>query len=242
MRCTLVSFTQEADALLIFAKSTRLNMSPSLLDEIRGWPQERKAAELAYIANSIPSSWEIIDYHFMLEKVSRAFTHQLVRSRHGSFAQQSLRVVDASEFEFVMPASLEPSFPGLVGNRERVANAVQDIREAYGRLIEKGASPEEARSILPTNVATNILAKFNLRTLSELCRSRVGARVQDEYREVVAAMREAVLQVHPWAEPFLTPRQAGVAAEIDAWALANVPAGESRRDLLKIADRLRQER
>jgi len=242
MKCTLVNYTQEAAELLIFAKSTRLQMSPSLLDEIRAWPAEKKAAELDYIAKSIPSSWEMIDYHFMIEKVSRAFTHQLVRSRHGSYAQQSLRVVDLSDsgagFPFVMPAGISSA------GREALEGVVEFLQEQYVEL-QHGAvclNPEEARSILPTNVATNILAKFNLRTLSELCRARVGKRVQDEYVSVVFAMRAAVEEVHPWAIPFLRPRQAGLADAIDEWAIANVPTGEQRRDLLKIADRLRQER
>jgi flavin-dependent thymidylate synthase len=243
MKCTLVNYTTDAADLLIFAKQTRLNMSPGLLAEIRAWPEEKKDAELAYIANSIPSSWEFVDYTFMIEGVSRAFTHQQVRTRHGSYAQQSLRVVDASDFDFVMPSRFATSeFPEERQLETYVGEIVGELRGHYRDLLAAGATPEEARSILPTNVATNILAKFNLRTLSELCRARVGKRVSDEYVSVVFAMRDAVEQVHPWAIPFLRVRHADLADAIDEWAIANVPTGEKRRDLLKLADRLRQER
>jgi len=102
MKATLISFTPEAKELLIFTKSTRLTMSPGLMNEIRAWSEERKLAELEYMANTIPSSWEFVDYVFMIEGVSRAFTHQFVRSRQGSYAQQTMRVLNMGEYDYVM--------------------------------------------------------------------------------------------------------------------------------------------
>ena len=67
MKVTLINHTQDAAELLLFTKSTRLTMSPGLMEEIRAWPQEKKLAELEYMANTIPSSWEMIDYIFLVE-------------------------------------------------------------------------------------------------------------------------------------------------------------------------------
>jgi thymidylate synthase ThyX len=79
MKVTLINYTHNAMDLLIFTKNTRLTMSPDRLEEIAKWPLERKWNELEYMANTIPSSWEFCDYTFMIEGVTRAFTHQLVR-------------------------------------------------------------------------------------------------------------------------------------------------------------------
>jgi len=74
---------------------------------------------------------------------------------------------------------------------------------AYQRMLKLGVNPQDARGILPTNICTSIVAKFNLRTLSEMARLRLCTRTQGEYQDVFRAMRNAVIAVHPWAEPFL---------------------------------------
>lgn len=237
MKVTLISYTPDAETLLLFTKSTRLGMTPALWTEIGDWPKERVDCELAYMANTIPSSWEFVDYAFLIEGVSRAFTHQFVRNRHGSYAQQSLRVVDASAFDFVWPKRFN------VGGRARaiVHDILDDIQFAYRRLVEAGAATEDARSILPTNIATNIVAKFNLRTMSELAKSRTGGRTQGEYIDVMDAMCTAVIKVHPWAEQFLFPLDRDHFAEIEAFAEREY-AGDLKKkgELLKIVDAMRK--
>ena len=40
---------------------------------------EQKEEELKYVFGTIGSSWEFVDYIFLITDVSRAFTHQAVR-------------------------------------------------------------------------------------------------------------------------------------------------------------------
>lgn len=241
MKVTLISYTPEADNILLFTKNTRLNLSPKLLNDIRGWTDEMKEEELKYMAGTIPSSWEFVDYVFSIESVSRAYTHQQVRTRAGSYAQQTLRVLkktvgDAIEYVFTDR------------NREseaamKIINAVnRHIATAYNDLLKLGQPVEDARGILPTNIATNIVCKFNLRTLSELARSRVGGRTQKEYQRVCNAMIDAVLAVHPWAIHFLTPPQGrDYFAEIEAFADKEYGSDLLRKGaLLKIVDQMRK--
>lgn len=235
MKVSLVSHTPEAAELLIFTKSTRLTLTANLLDEIRSWPEDRKREELAYMARTIPSSWEFVDYVFSVEGVSRAYTHQQVRTRAGSYAQQTMRVLEMGDFDYVF-TERNLSDPTTVEWIERHNAAT---RETYAALLARGQAPEDARGILPTNIATNIVCKFNLRTLSELARSRTGGRTQDEYRRVINAMIDAVLLVHPWAGEFLFPRGRNVFTEIEA--LADTLSQERRAALLKAVDALRKE-
>lgn len=200
MKVTLINYTQDALETLIFTKSTRLKMSATGLDEVKAWPQEKKMAELEYMLNTIKSSWEFADYVFLIEGVTRAFTHQLVRHRVGTaFAQQAQRVVDMSEFEFVATGSiLEDEHLGQV-----YAGGMVDIKGAYRQLIEDGARTQDARGILPTNICTGIVFKANLRTLNGMAGERLCVKAQGEFQDVMRAIRAAVLEVHPWAERML---------------------------------------
>lgn len=237
MKVTLINYTQDAIALLLFTKSTRLSMSPSLMDEIRSWPAEKKLAELEYMANTIPSSWEFVDYVFLVEGVSRAYTHQQVRTRAASYAQQTQRVLNMGEFDYVYTDRLQEN-PDA---KAQIDAALKAIKLAYNNVIEMGLPAEDARGILPTNIATNIVCKFNLRTFADLAKSRTGGRTQSEYQKVVNAMVDEVLRVHPWAEKFLFQQGRDYFKEIEEFAEQEYGGDLLKKGkLLKIVDRLRK--
>lgn len=214
MKVSLISYTQEAVELLIFTKNTRLKMSPAALDEIKKWDGDRKYYELEYMANTIPSSWEFVDYVFLIEGVTRAFTHQLVRTRNASFAQQTMRVLDVSEgngWEYLTGPSIKEH-----SDREDVYDIeMMMIDKTYKHLLKKGARIEDARGILPTNILTNIVMKINMRNFVELIQKRSSPRVQGEYRNVLQAMKEQVLIAHPWMRIFIDRTFDRAAADLD---------------------------
>lgn len=197
-KVTLLSFTPEARELLLFTKQTRLSMDAGLMDEIRAWSEEKKASELRYMLHTIKSSWEFVNYTFSIEGVSRAFTHQFVRTRSGHYAQQSQRTVDMEGFDFVTPTQwMDDSVCSIY------KSSMGAINSMYASLKHLGMNPQDARGVLPTNIATNIIGSFNLRTLSEMARVRLCTRTQGEYQEVFRLMREEVVKIHAWAEPFI---------------------------------------
>lgn len=184
---------------LVFTKQTRLDMRPGLLAEIESWPWEKLREELEYMANTIPSSWEFVTYTFLITDVTRAFTHQFVRTRTGSYAQQTMRVLDVSGWTYGKGPTVMDS-----GQREeKYEETMETIARAYDELIAMGAKIEDARGVLPTNIHTNIVAKFDLRTLADTARKRASSRTQGEYRHVMEAMLNAVKEVHPWTSLFL---------------------------------------
>lgn len=238
MKVTLISVTPEAENILIFTKRTRLTLSPGLLEEIRGWSPERKAAELAYMADTIPSSWEFVDYTFLIEGVSRAYTHQQVRTRSASYAQQSLRILDVGEFEYVFTERNLADYAA----KSLIEKCNRYVAQTYAMLRKIGQPPEDARGILPTNIATNIVCKFNLRTLADLARSRTGGRTQDEYQRVINAILDEALKVHPWAGQFLFAKARDYFAEIEAFAAREFGGDLAKKgELLKIVDKMRKE-
>lgn len=239
--CGSADAARRAACLLVFTKSTRLNMVPGLMEEIEIWPWEKIEAELEYMANTIPSSWEFINYTFLINGVTRAFTHQLVRTRTGSYAQQTMRVLDVSGWDYATGPSIKDN------QRLNICydQGMDEIAQRYERLIENGAKIEDARGILPTNILTNIVAKFDLRAFADTQRKRASSRTQGEYRDVLEAMRSEVLRVHPWAEMFLERTFDKAAADLE-FEINNTLSGGGLIDdaykthLIKLVDQMRQ--
>ena len=198
MDVKLISYTLDALNLLLFTKNTRLRMEPGGLDEVRDWSFEKKMEELDYMLGTIQSSWEFVDFVFIVTDCSRAFTHQLVRHRVGfSFAQQSQRTVDMSGFSYVIP-------PELQGDNTRLyCDTMDTISDAYEEMVEEGEKPENARGVLPTNVVTAIVVKANLRSLAEAAKLRLCYRAQGEHREFMVRALAEVVAAFPWAEKFI---------------------------------------
>lgn len=232
MNVTLLACTPDALDVLLFTKQTRLTMSAQGLEEIKAWPPERKAEELRYMRNTIQSSWEFVDYIFAIEGVTRAFTHQLVRHRIGtSFAQQTMRTMPMEGFRYLATGNLgDDDMPRIeFGTRKLLNGPVSELRmvdtlyggdpeqepaemyrlgmdminSVYGLMLEKGAKPQDARGILPTNILTNIIFKANLRTLHDMALKRLCVKSQGEFQDVFGAIVDCVTRAHPWAADFL---------------------------------------
>jgi thymidylate synthase ThyX len=85
-----------AARLLAFTKNTRLQMNPDGFKEFEDMPVQSIAEEIAYMATTIPSSWEFVDVTFLMTDLSRATAQQVTRTRTASFAMQSQRVTEMS--------------------------------------------------------------------------------------------------------------------------------------------------
>jgi thymidylate synthase (FAD) len=216
--------------LLIWTKRTRVEMSPGGLDDIALWSIEKKMEELRYIAATIPSSWEMVDFTFLLKDVTRAFTHQLVRTRVGSYAQQNQSVQKLGDWTYRTGPS--------ISNKELYENTMEMIDDAYQTLLKDGSKVEDARGILPTNVHTSIVVKWNLRTCCETFRKRASVeRGHGEYQDVIDLMREAMTKAMPWTELFLLRDDDKVATELRAM-IAKVEDPSLRMDMAKRVDQL----
>ena len=234
-----------AAAQLIMAKSTRLDMSGrGLLDSILYdhdlWDQKALDEELKKIAETIPSSWEFVRYTILVTGVTRAFTHQLVRTRTQSYAQQAMRVARMKGFAYRNDVTRED-------RRDLYDDTMTMIQDAYNRLLELGVEPEDARGILPTNVLTNILVGTNLRALAETMLKRSSPRVQGEYREFMDLVYAQVTRVHPFTRFFLDRADSETCDEISkeltylSWDKTDEieVVKERKNRIWKLIDRLR---
>jgi len=216
---------------------------------------EKKIAELEYMAKTIPSSHEFVHYTWMIEGVSRACTHQLVRSRHFSWAQQTHRILDMSEgagWDYLTGPSLQDhiiqhvdEFGSSILSAKTLYDAeMSSIAATYKALIDAGVPIEDARGILPTNILTNIVGSCNMRTFVELVRKRSSARVQGEYRDVLLAMQKAVLEVHPWMSIFIDRTADRAAKELQEMIIKYTQNDSGEREdittqMIKLLDQIR---
>lgn len=202
-KVTLIDFTGagrrdevwHAADILLFTKATRLNMTPDLFHQIQQTPSKEKLVELKKMASTIPSSWEFVDMTFLIQDVTRPCAQQITRTRTGSYAMQSQRVVDVSGAGVRNPATDQ-------GAREAFGEAARAALEGYSRLVEGGLPLQDARGVLPQNIKCNLVAKYNLRGFVDLVKARLSLRTQDEYAEIVHQMKEAILNKWRWSATF----------------------------------------
>lgn len=186
---------------LIVTKNTRVAKNRDYAAEVARMDDGALMSELEGVAMSIRSSWECVTYDFKIEGISRACCDQMTRSRVGcGFAVMAQRVVDNSQFNYVVPdtvrnARFDSDFHAHMAT----------VQKFYQMMIERGIPAQDARSVLPMAAESPLSAWYNLRSLAGIVAKRQNLRAQGEYVAVAAAMKAAVLAVHPWVEMFLDP-------------------------------------
>lgn len=116
---------------------------------------------------------------------SRAISHELVRHRLCSFAQESQRYCDYSKDKF----NHEITFiiPSWVKNDNTITDKLwlKDIQEAehnYFVLLVEGWTPQQAREVLPNSTKTEINMKANLREWRHFLKSRCSTAAHPDMR------------------------------------------------------------
>lgn len=84
---------------------------------------------------------ESVSLHFMIENVTRAYTHQLVRQRTAAYAQESMRFAVVEDMTEAV--ALPPSLAGTVGRGEWIDQAVG--QGSHHLLFQYGEHRDETR-------------------------------------------------------------------------------------------------
>lgn len=153
---------------------------------------EQRRAMLADMQKTVlDGPLECVQFTFLVEGVSRAFTHQAVRNRFSFFAQESLRFAVAEDWaqEVPLPPSLAQGEGAAVGVWRKALNAAED---AYNALIGAGMPAEEARGVLPHAITTRYYWVVSLRTLLQEAGKRTCTQAQFDWRVVMAGVAKAL--------------------------------------------------
>lgn len=121
---------------------------------------------------------------FLVEGISRACSHQLVRHRIASYSQRSQRYVNEDGFEYIIPESVANDPPCLAGFYE----VMRVLQKAYQVMIDSGVPKEDARFVLPNACCTTIMVTMNFRELRHFFTVRCNPKSQWEIRQLAWTM------------------------------------------------------
>lgn len=122
--------------------------------------------------------------------VDRGVSHELVRHRIASFAQESTRYCNYSKDKFDNGITfIKPFFFKEDSYKykewERV---ISEAEESYLNLINMGATPQEARSVLPNSTKTEIIITANYREWRNFFKLRTVSAAHPQMREVTVPL------------------------------------------------------
>lgn len=134
---------------------------------------------------------EFVNMVWLLNDVSRAFTHQLVRYRMGTaYVQESMRFADKRKSPKVL---ITPEVYNKSAERELYETAVMEAFDSYDKMIEAGVPIQDARGVIPHHVLTNIFFSCNLKTLAHIYEQRTCCQAQHhEWPDVMRQMKMAL--------------------------------------------------
>jgi thymidylate synthase (FAD) len=122
----------------------------------------------------------------------RGVSHELVRHRLASYSQESTRYANygrdrfGKEITVVKPPFWPEGSPAYTEWRE----AMKTAETHYMRLIEMGAKPQEARSVLPNSLKTEIVITCNIREWRHVFSLRCTNQAHPQIKQVMLPLLE----------------------------------------------------
>jgi len=140
------------------------------------------------------SPFQMADMTVEIE-TSRAIGRQLIRHRSFKFQEFSQRYSSDISFEPVelreQPDQNRQSSSGVLDGpyvNNLVDSILDDVKDAYRRLISAGVASETARMILPETTQTKLYMKGSVRSWVHYLELRLKENTQKEHRQVAQAI------------------------------------------------------
>jgi thymidylate synthase (FAD) len=145
----------------------------------------------------------------------RGFSHEMVRMRLCSFAQESTRYCNYSknkfgkQLAFIIPAHCNlkegeyKSFNSyhhcheLSDYEKTMLTLYEEIEASYMLLINNGASPQQARSVLPIGIKTEIVVKANIREWRHILKLRTSEKAHPEMQRLMRPLLDELKSTIP---------------------------------------------
>jgi thymidylate synthase (FAD) len=136
---------------------------------------------------------------------NRGVTHELVRHRLCSFAQESTRYVNygGDDVAFIRPVwccyvdegvygSLKHGFhdPTITTADEMWFNSCLEAENNYHQLLEYGWRPEQAREVLPNSLKTEIVVQANIREWRHIFKLRAAPQAHPQMQALIRPLLE----------------------------------------------------
>lgn len=149
-----------------------------------------------FISNILKRGHEsVIEHESITVRMTcdRGITHEIVRHRIASYSQESTRYCNYTGDKFgneITVIDLAGGFEYNLNDEndrkkyEVWTKAMENAEKSYFEMIELGATPQEARSILPNSLKTEIVVTMNLRSWRNFFHLRCDPHAHPQMREV----------------------------------------------------------
>lgn len=127
--------------------------------------------------------------------IDRGVSHELVRHRLASYAQESTRYCNYSKDKFNKKINIIDIMEILemeYGDGEEVQNiwntwkyTMEGSAKHYFKMLEMGATPEIARDVLPNSLKTEIIVTANIREWRHILKLRTARDAHPQIRQVM---------------------------------------------------------
>ena len=137
--------------------------------------------------------------------VDRGVSHELVRHRIASFAQESTRYCNYSKDKFgneitvILPCFFDTGM-GILSNSlvyQEWKSACECAEERYFNLLKMGATPQQARTVLPNSLKTEITVTANYREWRNFFKLRTAEASHPQMREVTIPLLKELKTLIP---------------------------------------------
>jgi len=187
MRITLLQYTPDPE------KHIEYSARVCYLSHEKITPTSHEKFLPGLLKNGHLSVFEHASATFLIEEISRACSHQLVRHRLASFSQQSQRYVEEKGFGYVIPPDIETNEKACALYHE----TMQSFQRAYENLISLGIKREDARFLLPNATHTTLTITANFREWLHIIDMRVSPHAQWEIRDLLTAIWRELYAIAP---------------------------------------------
>lgn len=126
----------------------------------------------------------------------RGISHEIVRHRLASYCQESTRYCNYSkdgfggEITVILPCFFDTGM-GSASNSllyEEWKTACERAERSYFKLLDMGATPQQARSVLPNSLKTEVVMTANLREWRHFLKLRCSKAAHPQMREVACVL------------------------------------------------------
>lgn len=134
----------------------------------------------------------------------RGVSHEIVRHRIGAYSQESTRYCNYSKGKFggeitvIRPCFLADYATGYAGDAEdQWYDSCLGAEYNYFHMLEIGATPQEARSVLPNSLKTTLIVTYNIREWRHFFRLRCDPAAHPQMQQVAKMARELLTERYP---------------------------------------------
>lgn len=192
-------FQQTNDASskgLFWFSESKVVAAGSLPDAMMEYKITEGSAE-KFVAGIIKRGHEAVLEHcsFTVKFIcDRGVSHEIVRHRMASYCQESTRYCNYGKGKFgeeitvIEPCFLEP------GSRayDYWRDACEGVEIRYFDMLAEGCTPQEARSVLPNSLKTEVVMTANIREWRHFLKLRCSPAAHPQMREVALILLDKV--------------------------------------------------